>query len=121
MAERQDLNRNADPDPLGARADRGGDAERRRQDRALRIEMQLRQPHRIETPALGRIDLFESLVEGLFFAAAGKSRKLVEHAKFHRAFLLLAFSALGQLSNNSAFRRRVAIMPPSGPTERSGG
>ena len=84
MAQWQDLDGNADLDPLGAGADGGRDAERRRQYRALRIEMQLGQPHRVETPALGRIDLLESLGEGLFLAASGECRKLVEHAEFHR-------------------------------------
>ena len=87
MAQRQDLDGDADLDALGARSDRGGDAERRRQHRALRIEMQLGQPHRIEPPALGRIDLLERLLEGLSFGAAGERRKLVEHAEFHGADL----------------------------------
>ena len=60
-----------------------GDAERRRQNRALRVEMQLGQPHRIEPPALGRIDLLERLGECLLLGAAGQRRKLVKHAEFH--------------------------------------
>ena len=33
--------------------------------------MQLGQPHRVETPTLGRIDLLERLREGVSFGAAG--------------------------------------------------
>ena len=88
VAEWQDLDGNADLNALGTGSDRGGDAERRRQHRALRIEMQLGQPHRIETPALGRIDLLERLREGLSLGAPGQGRKLVEHAEFHGADLL---------------------------------
>ena len=47
--------------------------------------MQLGQPHRVEAPALGRIDLLERLGEGVPFAAAGQGRKLVKHAEFHGA------------------------------------
>src|SRR4051794_32008702 len=85
MAQRQHLDRDADLDPLGARSDGARDAERRRQYRTLRIKMQLGQPHRVEAPALGRVDLLERLGEGVPFAAAWDGRKLVEHAKFHSA------------------------------------
>jgi hypothetical protein len=90
VTQRQDLDRDADLDAFGTRADGAGDAERRRQDRTLRIEMQFGQPHRVETPALGRIDLLERLGEGVSFGAAGKGWKLVEHAEFHAGISLLA-------------------------------
>ena len=60
MAQRQDLHRDADPDPLGARGDRAGDRHRRRQDRARRIDVQFGQPHRVEPVALGGVDLIEA-------------------------------------------------------------
>ena len=75
---------------LGAGGDRAGDAERRRQHRALRVEMEFGQPHHIEAPALGRVDLREGFLEGLPLGSAGKGRELVEHAEFHGADLLFA-------------------------------
>jgi hypothetical protein len=72
VAQWQDLDGNADLDPFGAGANRGGDAERRRQYRALRLEMELGQPHHIEPQPLGRINLFHRLVERLALGSAGK-------------------------------------------------
>src|SRR6516225_6389204 len=85
MAQREDLDGDADLDPFGARADRGGNAERRRQYRTQRIEVELGEPHRVEAPAFCRIDLLERLRERLPLGAAGEGRKLVEHAEFHAA------------------------------------
>ena len=68
MAQRQHLDGDADLDAPGARGDRAGDAERRRQQRAPRLEMQLGQPHHVEPPALGRVDLRHRLVERLALA-----------------------------------------------------
>ena len=103
MAQRQNLDGDADLDPLGARRDRAGDAERRREQRALRIEVELGQPHRIEPPALGRIDLRERLLKGLFLGSAGKGRKLVEHAEFHGGDFLRVF-------NEWTPRRRITLL-----------
>jgi hypothetical protein len=64
MAERQYLNGDADLDAAGARSDRAGDAERRRQHRSPRLEMEFGEPHNIEPPTLGGIDLLHCLVEG---------------------------------------------------------
>src|SRR5271163_1412022 len=110
MAQWQDLHGDADLDAAGAGRDRAGDAERRRQHRALRIEMELRQPHHIETPALGRVDLCEAFHEGVLLGSAGKSRKLMEHAKFHGAFLRLVPRLAGRWTKDSAARRGPAIM-----------
>ena len=59
-------------------------AQRRRQMGALRREMDFGQPHHIEAPALGGIDLRHALVERFRLAAPGQRRKLVKHAEFHR-------------------------------------
>src|SRR5262249_27503656 len=87
MAQRQDLHGDADLDAIGTGGDRTGDAERRRQERALRIEMEFSQPHYVEAPALGGVDLRKGLLEGLPLRAAGEGRELVEHAEFHDALL----------------------------------
>ena len=90
MAQRQDLHGDADLDPFGARGDGAGNAERRRQQRAPRLEMQFGQPHHVEPEPLGGVDLVHRLVEGLALGPAGKRRKLVKHAEFHDRARLLA-------------------------------
>jgi hypothetical protein len=72
MTQRQHLDGDADLDAPGARGNRAGNAERRRQHRAPRLEVQLGQPHHIEPEPLGRIDLRHRLVEGLAFASTRK-------------------------------------------------
>ncbi len=57
--------------------------QRRRQMGALGGEMDFCQPHRIETVALGGVDLRHALVERFRVAAPGQRRKLVKHAEFH--------------------------------------
>ena len=47
-------------------------------------KVQLGQPHGVEPPALGRIDLLEGLPKSLRRACTGRVLKLVEHAEFHR-------------------------------------
>src|SRR5215216_879592 len=46
--------------------------------------MDLRQPHRIETPALGGIDLLERGGERFLVADPGRPLKFVEHAELER-------------------------------------
>src|SRR5215217_3134970 len=46
--------------------------------------MDLRQPHRIETPALGGIDLLERGGERFLVADPGRPLKLVKHAELER-------------------------------------
>ena len=93
VAQRQDLNGDADLDAPRARGDRAGDAERRRQHRPPRLEMEFGQPHHIEPQPLGRVDLFHRLVEGLALGPTGKGRKLVKHAEFHGVLSLAPRSA----------------------------
>ena len=92
MAERQYLNGDTDLDPARARGDRAGDAERRRQKRAARLEMQFGQPHHIQPHPLGRIDLLHRFVEGLAVAPTRERRKLVKHAEFHDPASIAALS-----------------------------
>ncbi len=87
MAQRQDLHRDADLHAARAGGDRRGDRQRRRQMGALGGEMDFGQPHRIETMALGGIDLRHALVERFRVAAPGQRRKLVKHAEFHERLL----------------------------------
>src|SRR5229473_2310040 len=49
--------------------------------------MDLGQPHRIETPALGSIDLFEGDRERILVGHPGGALKLVEHAELERHHL----------------------------------
>src|SRR5205085_4829875 len=87
VAERQHLHGDADLHSTGAGGDRAGDRERRRQISALRREMDFGQPHDVEAPTLGGVDLRHRLVKHLRLAAARHRRKLVKHAKFHRRSL----------------------------------
>jgi hypothetical protein len=59
VAERQYLNASPDLHVFRAGGDRAGESERRGAHRALRVDVDFRQPHRVEPPALGGIDLFE--------------------------------------------------------------
>jgi len=80
----QDMHRRADLDPLGARRDLARDIHRRAQDRAARLLMDLGKPEHIETPAVGRLDLLEALVERVGVGLARHlSVKLVIPAEFH--------------------------------------
>ena len=81
MAQRQHLDRGADLHPLGAGGDRAGQGQRRRQHRTLRRDMDLGQPHRVEAPALGRVDLLERGRERLLVADPGRPLKFVKHAE----------------------------------------
>ena len=83
MAERQYLDRDRDLHALGVRRDRAGDGERRREIGALRRKVDLGQPHHIEAPALGGVDLSHRLVKHLRLAASRHRRKFVKHAEFH--------------------------------------
>ena len=84
VTQRQYLHRGADLHALCARGDRARHRQRRRQYRALRRDVDLGQPHRIETPALGGVDLLEGGREGLLVGGSGRPLKLVEHAEFER-------------------------------------
>ena len=93
MAERQHLDGRADLHAAGALGDGRGQDQRRGQHRALGREMQLGEPHGIEPPALGRIDLGEGLRKSLRRPHAGRPLKLVKHAEFHRSSSMRAVSA----------------------------
>ena len=90
MAQRQHLDAGADLHALGARGDRAGDGQRRGANRPFRGDVDLGQPHRVETPALGRIDLLERLGESRFLAHPRRALELVKHAELepHRHFSL---------------------------------
>ena len=71
MVERQHVHRETDPDPARATRDRGGKGDRRREHRAVRHEVELREPRRIEPPGVRRPGEGEALPERLRLAAAG--------------------------------------------------
>src|SRR5262245_48066505 len=76
--------------------------------------MELGQPHNVEAPALGGVDLRKGFLKGLPLAAAGKSRKLVEHAEFHDALLLSSRGAANRMPTGSRIARR-GVVPLSWP------
>ena len=70
MAQRQYLDGNAYLDTARARGDRACDAERSRQQRAARLEMEFGEPHYIEPAAFRGVDLIHRLVERLALGSA---------------------------------------------------
>src|SRR5437588_6511636 len=92
MAQRQYLDAGADLHAFGARRDGAGNRQRRGADRPIRSDMNFREPHRIQTPALGGFNLFERVGEGLRLALSRRTLKLVKHAEFerHSRFSLLS-------------------------------
>ena len=57
------------------------------------VDMDFGQPHRVEPPALGGIDLLEGGGERLLVGRAGGPLKLVEHAELERHSFLLCHAA----------------------------
>jgi hypothetical protein len=106
MAQRQHLHGDADLDAAGARGDGAGDAERRRQHRALRVEMKLGQPHHVEAQLFGRVDLLERLGKGVGVGAPRQRRELVKHAEFHGDELLCAVRRAGGALKSEDHRGR---------------
>jgi hypothetical protein len=68
---------------------------------ALGGEMDFGQPHDVEAPALGGVDLRHRLVEHFGLAAPRHRRKLVEHAEFHRRPLPIPYSSLSLRAERS--------------------
>jgi hypothetical protein len=68
--------------------------------------MDFGQPHRVEPPPLGRVDLGERLGKGFFLTGAGRALKLVKHAKFERHS---AFSFSPRGSDRAATRPASAV------------
>jgi hypothetical protein len=72
MAQRQNLNGNAYLHAAGTRSDRTGNAERCRQYRPARLEMEFGEPHHIESQLFGRVDLLHRFVESFTVAPTPK-------------------------------------------------
>src|SRR5215469_15202740 len=87
VAERQYLNAGPDLHVLGAGGDGAGEGQRCRAYRPFRVDMDFRQPHRVESPALGGVDLFEGGGKGLLVGHPSCPLKLVKHAEFERHLL----------------------------------
>ena len=83
VAERQHLHRRADLDALGASGYRRRDGERGREDGLPGGDVQFGQPHDVEAPGLGGIDLGEGLGECARLRLTGRTLKLVEDAELH--------------------------------------
>ena len=98
MTERQYLNAGSDLHALGAGGDGTGEGQRRRAHRPLRIDVDFRQPHRVEPPALGCVDLAERGGERLLVGHPGGPLKFVEHAELERHLLFsLSHAALAEV------------------------
>ena len=85
MPQRQDLHRGPDLDAMGPRCDRTGDGQWRRQQRPRRVHVDLGQPHHVEAPVFGGLDLGKGLRERLGLRARLGRQKLVKDAEFHRS------------------------------------
>jgi hypothetical protein len=72
--------------------------------------MEFGEPHHIETPTLGRIDLREAFLKRVSLGSTGQSRELVEHAKFHSGDLLLRAAGRGHRPKDSSSQQPPAIM-----------
>src|ERR1051326_3206523 len=107
MGQRQDMDRGPYLDPLGARRDLARDIHRRAQHRAARLLMYLGKPEHIETPAIGRLDLLETLVERLGVRLTRYLPvKLVIPAEFHGGSLRrAAFDPSQSLGRAWRFRK----------------
>ena len=84
MAQWQDLDGGADLDAPRARGNCASQGQRRRENRAFRREVQLRQPYGIEAPAFSVVDQLECSLEGLRLTPSRRTLELVENAEFHR-------------------------------------
>src|SRR6516164_8446971 len=93
MAEWQYLNAGPHLHAFGAGGYGTGESERRRAHRPVGVDVDFRQPHRVEPPALGGIDLFERGGERLLVTHTGGPLKLVEHPELERHSLLLLLRA----------------------------
>jgi len=78
MAERQHLDGGPNLHPARALGNGGSKYQWRGQHRAIGHEMQLRKPHGVEPPLLGRIDQRKGLRECFGFARVRRFLKLVE-------------------------------------------
>ena len=90
MAQGQHLHPGADLDAPGSRGNGTGDRQRRGANRALGSDMKLGQPHRIEPPLFGCVDLRKRLGKGGLGGGTRRALKLVKHAELecHSRFSL---------------------------------
>src|SRR6516162_798727 len=84
MTQRQHLHAGADLHTRGASCNGTGDRQRCGADRPLGCDMNLGQPHRVETPAFGRFDLLERLGESRRLARPWWALKFMKHAELER-------------------------------------
>ena len=83
MDERQDLDGEADLDALGPSGDRRADDQGRGQNRALLLEVQLGQPHRVVAEVLGDRHLGQRVVESLRLVDSPAPLELGEEPDLH--------------------------------------
>ena len=85
MAQRKDLDGDANFDAPGARRQRGGDHQGRGKYRSILLEMDFGEPDGVEAQILGRLHLAERFVERRGVAHPRRARELREQAEFHPA------------------------------------
>jgi hypothetical protein len=83
MAEREHLHGDADLDPARARGEGRRHHQRRREHRAVLLEMDLGQPHGIEAEVLGRLHLGERFVERRRLRHPGRTLEFREEPRLH--------------------------------------
>src|SRR5262245_33855810 len=106
MTERQDLNGDADLDPARAGGERGSDHERRGQHRAVFLEVNLGEPHGVESKLLGSLHLRQGLVEGDGLVHARRRFELREQTELHALLPAQSSAILHQILRRE-FARRV--------------
>src|ERR1051326_5584528 len=111
------MDRGAYLDPLDARDDLARDIHGRAQPRPARLLMDLGKPEHIETPAIGRLDLLETLVECLGVRLARHLPvKLVIPAEFHGGSLpRAAFNRSQSLGRAWGFRKCRSLIGVKAP------
>ena len=120
VAQGQHVHREADPDPPGAARDRGREGDRRGEHRAVRHEVELREPRRVEPPPIRRLGEGEALPERLRLAAARTGRELHEHAELHRCGLLPGSAEIARTPENRSRSRPSRLCWCREPEARSG-
>jgi len=83
VVQRQDIDRQSDAYPPGARGDGGGDRDRRGQDRTVRREVKLGQPGAVEPPCLGGVHQRQPLAKRVGLTGVGPDPEFHENSEMH--------------------------------------
>src|SRR6266404_1587117 len=108
MAQWQDLHAGPDLHVFGARGDGAGDRQWCSANRSVGSNVEFGQPHRVESPTLGGIDLCERLGEGVRLALSRRALELMKHAELER-HLLFSLSLAARAATGAVDRRKIAV------------